>query len=258
MTAEIAVLNKLAVTLAADSAVTLQVGGNEKIYNSADKIFEVSSKDPIALMVYNSLEINGMPIEVISKTYRDNHCTSNQPSVLKFSEDFLVYLERMNTPKDTINENIFWSIAPFLHELKELYNNSITNAIQEIVREKTKPETIPDVLNEKVRQLLETHLESIKQIPSLEWSQSLSSTDVLEHHGDIIEQAIDSIFQDDDLISEFKPLIKEISAQILLRSTNSDRVTGLVFAGFGKDEIFPKLISYEVYGIVAGKLKYRK
>jgi hypothetical protein len=42
VTAEIAIINRGAVTLAADSAMTVSVGGRRKVYTSADKIFEVS------------------------------------------------------------------------------------------------------------------------------------------------------------------------------------------------------------------------
>lgn len=45
MTAEIAILNRTAVSLAADSAVTLQVRGQQKIYNGADKLFQLSHVD---------------------------------------------------------------------------------------------------------------------------------------------------------------------------------------------------------------------
>jgi hypothetical protein len=60
MTAEIAILNWPAVTLAADSAMTLNIGGAEEIYTSADKILWLSERDPIGIMVYNNLdEVDG-------------------------------------------------------------------------------------------------------------------------------------------------------------------------------------------------------
>jgi hypothetical protein len=34
--------------------------------------------------------------------------------------------------------------------------------------------------------------------------------------------------------------------------------SGVVIAGFGHDELFPTLLSYEIDGMVFGKLKYRK
>jgi hypothetical protein len=46
LTAEIAILNRTAVALAADSAVTLGIRGHQKIYNSVDKLFQLVSAEP--------------------------------------------------------------------------------------------------------------------------------------------------------------------------------------------------------------------
>jgi hypothetical protein len=54
MTAEIAIVNRSALALAADSAVTVRVGPNVKVYDSAEKLFEFSHRQPIALMIYNN------------------------------------------------------------------------------------------------------------------------------------------------------------------------------------------------------------
>jgi len=62
MTAEIAIINRSAVTLAADSAVTLTVRGVEKTYNAADKLFEISDTAPIGVMIYNNLDFMGVPL----------------------------------------------------------------------------------------------------------------------------------------------------------------------------------------------------
>ncbi len=51
MTAEIGVMNRLGVALAADSAVT--IGGDaRKVYSSADKLFQLSLGAPVGVMVY--------------------------------------------------------------------------------------------------------------------------------------------------------------------------------------------------------------
>ena len=51
MTAIVAVLNKHAVAIAADSAVTM--GDTHKVVNSANKIFTLSKYHPVAVMTYN-------------------------------------------------------------------------------------------------------------------------------------------------------------------------------------------------------------
>ena len=54
MTTEVAVLNREGAAIAADSAVTLrdEVAQDETVYNSANKIFELSAHHPVAIMVH--------------------------------------------------------------------------------------------------------------------------------------------------------------------------------------------------------------
>jgi hypothetical protein len=51
VTAELVVMNKGAVALAADSAATTLMGSTVKTSTSADKIFALSVKHPVAIMI---------------------------------------------------------------------------------------------------------------------------------------------------------------------------------------------------------------
>lgn len=56
MTAEIAILNKSAVALAADSAVTMTTGREEyKVYQSANKLFALSKYHPVGLNITSAI-----------------------------------------------------------------------------------------------------------------------------------------------------------------------------------------------------------
>lgn len=66
MTAEVAVLNRHAVALAADSAVTVH---GQKVFNTANKIFALSKREPVALMVYGNGDLLRVPWEVLAKLY---------------------------------------------------------------------------------------------------------------------------------------------------------------------------------------------
>jgi len=52
MTAEIAAMNREAVAMAADSAVTLVTEQGQKIFVTANKIFALSKFEPVGIMVY--------------------------------------------------------------------------------------------------------------------------------------------------------------------------------------------------------------
>ena len=62
MTAEVAVINKSAVAIAADSAVTTELTDSsgrqhDKIFNTANKVFALSKYAPVGIMVYNTMDI---------------------------------------------------------------------------------------------------------------------------------------------------------------------------------------------------------
>jgi hypothetical protein len=51
MTAEIAILNKNGVALAADSKVTIGTTGQEKTFDTVNKLFTLSKVHPVGLMI---------------------------------------------------------------------------------------------------------------------------------------------------------------------------------------------------------------
>ncbi len=73
MTAEIAVMNRFAVALAADSAVTVGQGDSQKVFQTENKLFEVSEHKPVGLMIYSDTEFFDVPWETIIKDFRAKH-----------------------------------------------------------------------------------------------------------------------------------------------------------------------------------------
>jgi hypothetical protein len=53
-------------------------------------------------------------------------------------------------------------------------------------------------------------------------------------------------------------MLKELAALIFLRDVITPSHTGVVIAGYGKSDIFPNIIAFELDGVVADRLKYRK
>lgn len=70
MTAEIAIMNKTAIALAADSAVTIEQEKGHKIFNTVNKLFALSKYQPVGIMVYGSANFMDVPWESIIKIYR--------------------------------------------------------------------------------------------------------------------------------------------------------------------------------------------
>jgi hypothetical protein len=76
VTAEVAILTKTAVVVAADSAVTV---GGTKVHRSTTKIFAISRD--IGAMIYGYSELGGMPWEILLKLFRAEHGADSFPTV---------------------------------------------------------------------------------------------------------------------------------------------------------------------------------
>src|SRR5690349_20209812 len=93
MTTEIAIMNKSAIALAADSAVTLsKPDGQPKIYNTVNKLFARSKYQPVGIMIFDSAELMGLPWETIIKMYRSKLGPKKFDSLERYAKDFLVFL----------------------------------------------------------------------------------------------------------------------------------------------------------------------
>ena len=89
MTAEVAILNKLGVALAADSTVTI----GDKTYDTTNKLFALSKYHPVGILVYNSMELTTLPVEVIIKNYRSHLSRRSKPNLSEYSIDFIRYVK---------------------------------------------------------------------------------------------------------------------------------------------------------------------
>src|SRR5258705_13168477 len=76
MTSEIALLNRSAVALAADSAMTItywdQGQQETRYFKGANKIFQLSEIHPVGVMIYATADFQGVPWDVLIKSDRQH------------------------------------------------------------------------------------------------------------------------------------------------------------------------------------------
>jgi hypothetical protein len=131
MTAEIAMLNREAVALAADSAVTMQTEGGYKILQSANKIFTLSKYHPVAIMVYGSAHLMGAPWELLIKTYRRELGATSFNTLAAYANDFIRFLsESREFFPEEMQEEHFYSIVAGSYE--QMLNRIFKQAEEEI------------------------------------------------------------------------------------------------------------------------------
>src|SRR5262249_42925692 len=93
MTAEVAVMNKLAVALSGARAATVTTEGGQKGFYTANKLFTLSKFAPVGLLIYNSTQINGIPVEVIVKEFREQLRDKRYKHLDSYVERFWSFLE---------------------------------------------------------------------------------------------------------------------------------------------------------------------
>lgn len=261
MTAEIAILNRRAVALSADSAVTVSETG--KIYNSADKIFELSTSQPIGLMVYNSLDYMGIPLDLIIKTFRDKASQQQYRHVFDAADAFFNFL-RTEFPISIDAEN--YHVEDILYEVFQslwtrFTNNTAARFADQMrvrTRKNQKSRTIRIGFEEIFIRSVEEEIGRITNLPMSECFYDTTDDDVSARYKNVIDELIEVALQQFPVNDSARGLLDSLAALILRRARFSSHHTGLVFAGLGADQLFPALIAYRFDGKILDRLKIQE
>lgn len=256
MTAEIAVLNKSAVALATDSAVTISAGDQAlKIYESADKLFEMSQVQPIGVMIYNGMQFLGVPIDTIIKEFRRRVRTFD--TVEAAADAFLQHLYEYvdEAPDEEISKCISAVVSPIAEDISTKVNESVLKQLSDGVPPSSKEE-FKELTQSAINGVLKQYesavnsLEEVRLLPRRDRKAQAAKYRRLTQEA--VKNSI-SGFAETDTARIVKIALK------LLRSNHiSAAKTGLVFSGFGKKERFPTLVSYEIDGLFEAKIRLRQ
>lgn len=252
MTAVVGVLNKQAVAIAADSAVTIGNGIGTKIFNGANKIFTLSKYHPVGIMIYNNATFLGVPWETIIKIYRNNLGKKSFEKLEDYQEDFIRFLKD-NDFFDHEN-NKMDSMKGFILALleKEILKRVYTNI------DKASPRIEKEILL-SISQIVDSFIKLLteKRLVCIDF-EGYEMNNFLDKYKVHLKPYIDSIFTDKNIKPESNLLDKIIELIYLAITSKSVFLihTGLVFTGFGDEDIFPKLVSLKISFPVEEKLKY--
>jgi hypothetical protein len=255
MTAEIGVLNKTGVALAADSAVT--IGNGRKIYNTANKLFSLSKYHPVGVMIYGNANFMGAPLETIIKVYRQRLGEKYFNKIEEYANDFIEFLK--NSPYHELS-----SASEQDRSAIELFDLKLDNIRDEIIYE------VKEFVNSKSEQLSKEDLERYfaiivetrinqkssyyKELPFLDGFTEDDNQELCEKYAIKLTELIEEKFENLPLEKEIFDDLIGICINFLLKEFTENK-TGLVIAGFGESEIYPSLFSFNVDGKVNDKLK---
>ncbi len=247
MTAEIGIMNKSCVALAADSAVTINSQNNNKIYNSANKLFSLSKYHPVGIMIYGNASIMGVPWETIIKMYKKELGQQQFDTIKLYTEDFLRFLKDKNN-----NFFEFNKIKEYLYQIIANCYFDIFNLIDKDIEELSLVSEldINKIINDKIKFAYKTvdKNKDIKTGTICRKTKTAIKKLAQELINDIFEK-LPIIKKDMDKLITIAVLIFE--KEVYMFSSHS----GIVFSGFGEKEIYPVTIAYEIYTVVDSCIK---
>jgi hypothetical protein len=250
MTAEIAVLNRNGIALAADSAVTLQLPEGSKIYHT-HKLFTLSKYRPVGIMIYGSAGLMGVPWETIIKLYRKNLGTKGFPTIEKYGADFFSFVERHRTlfPESLQQGSCYQMTRVWLNRLKMQLRRAVENEL------KGGDDRIPAArVQQLFAKIVDDEIDGYKKRPIFPRFEGLPIAKFLKRYGPTIRKALREELADVQRPVPLKRLLEGFALGIRHQSAWFAE-SGIVIAGFGEDDIMPSLCCHSLDSVIGGRLR---
>lgn len=247
MTAEVVLMNKASVAMAADSAVTISQGRSGfKTFHTVNKVFELKRGSGIGVMIYSNAEFNGVPWETVIKRFRRQH-PDLHPHVGDYVDEFLAYLATDSAAPsshdsvvitDAINQHVL-GIFDFL-------KRRATEWISATGTEKKAP------LNRVFHECLDLFEARLNAAEVPDWSDQVAQRLEKDFHRVVVRDFIAEMFARLPLEPKGLKRLEELLCVALTKCLREPSESGLVVAGFGKDDAFPSMHACRIRGRIGG------
>ena len=238
MTAEICIMNTSGVALAADSAVT--IGGVQKIYTSAEKLFQLSLHAPVGLMIYGNAQFLDIPWETIVKTYRRSLKDSPFRTVQEYGESFITFLKSSPQmfPKELQKERIILLLYIWYLDLIEEVKVEL-----DLEAEKHGGLNVENV-TKVVEKVITSNLDQVKKRDLLTGFDKRHITRLKKALGSRVNEIKSQLFGTLPLNTASQKALNSLTYEIIVRNTFGPLHSGVVIAGFGEEQFMPAMINY--------------
>ena len=229
MTAIVGVLNKHAVAIAADSAVTL--GGGKKVMNVANKLFALSKHHPVAIAIYGNAEFIGTPWETIIKEYRKKLDKKSFPHLKGYVDNFLKFLKEKKyyCTDQEANEDTAASIYLLFKNISDVSSNDSDRFYRVLnnLEKQNSPNLLGGFTHETVAYF---NIIADNVLPNV--------FNYLKNNGITIDEA----------------RLRSFTESVFTQNICHTRQSGLVFAGYGEKDLFPSIYNCAIGGVINKKL----
>lgn len=243
MSSGVCIINGNGIALAADSAGTYY--GNKMFYNSTNKVFSLSDKYTCGAIIYNNLRMYNLSIEQMLMEFRrllDSEACLNDffdilPVFRKFIEKKYVYYKFDKAEKAKCVE--------LIQSIVNIWGGKI-KAVINLDDAETQIDTVLKELNDYINAGI--------IIPEYDVSEHIKSK-----YLDVFQAQIESVVPE---LKSYPQKIEKLWCAIctydkLALASEEKNYTGLLFAGYGQNDAFPKYIHIELSKIVGGQAKIK-
>lgn len=264
MTAIVGVINSQGIAIAADSAVTISGRNVKKVYNRSNKIFTLSKFHPVGISIYNSSDLIGMPLETLIKVYRKELKEKSFPTLSDYKDDFLAFLKiqlkHVNIEKKRSEYFQFCRQAHLLiiEKIKSKLSER-KNAFDSLnleVKLKIYNEVILNELEEYRNEILAQNQGSYLDVKMHDYIDYYH--DELLEISSFIEEELLIDFEGIALSEEHKVIIEQILFGLINIEFIFENHCGIIFVGFGEEEIYPSSYNILVGTTIMDNLRVRE
>ncbi|MBU1670653.1 MAG: hypothetical protein KKF41_16365 [Actinobacteria bacterium] len=257
MTAEIVVMNREAVALAADSAVTIQKGRDEKVITSANKIFTLSRKCPVGVMMFGGANHMGVPWETVVSLYQERLGAGCFDTLEEYADDFMGFLSgEMRLYPESEQRDYF---AATVTDCFVLVKNVLRDAVNSLVEEN------PAATDEQKREAANKAFRAILKVWDKAEELPGTPADLPERlegeYGKVIREIRRKVFRRWPASPSYSGRLNRLALDIFIKSPSAPQfgtLSGVVVAGFGEKDIFPTVVEFLVGGVVCDHLRFKK
>ena len=251
MTAQIAILNKTAIALASDSAVTIGREKTRKTYNTVNKLFTLSKYAPVGIMFYGNAEFMGIPWETILKIYREALSQQTFPTISEYAKHFLTFLESSKDlfPADQQERAFDAKVASNMTSIRKELDQQISQLFE------AGQQVNDTVIQQVFSGLIAQHCNYLRKLQYLPNMTKAAAKKLAAAYRKRVEHLAAEVFQKLPRSMHDTARLCAIARSLVAKDVFAGVSSGVVIAGFGDDEHFPVLVSFNVDCIIDGKLR---
>jgi hypothetical protein len=257
MTCEISLMNRHAIVLAADSAATVSYWSEpdrewkDRYFKGANKIFQLSTHQPVGIMIYGTASLHDVPWEVIVKDFRSRLGSKSFNDITGYADEFFAFIRG--------HAHLF----PVDYQEKILRDEVEKVAFTQIMFVRGDDSIVKAASDEAKRAAAVALLDRIsKDVEALPIAEPFDQSDLdsaLGKYRTDLQKEVQGIC--DRMTTPYVDVASATDLAIstfFKRPTDLMQSTGVVFAGYGDHDFFPTYHEYQCHGLILGKCLAKK